>query len=51
DEKGRPAITERAYIAPPASRIGPITPQERQALMASSLVAGVYETAVDRESA
>ncbi len=51
DEKGRPAITERAYISPPASRIGPITPQERAALMASSLVAGVYEKAVDRESA
>nr|WP_087691454.1 MULTISPECIES: helicase HerA-like domain-containing protein [unclassified Pandoraea] len=51
DEKGRPTVTERAYIAPPASRIGPITPQERQAVMANSLVAGVYETAVDRESA
>ncbi len=51
DEKGRPAVTERAYIAPPASRIGPITPQERAALMATSLVAGVYENAVDRESA
>ncbi|MCI3205296.1 MULTISPECIES: helicase HerA-like C-terminal domain-containing protein [Pandoraea] len=51
DEKGRPEITERAYIAPPASRIGPITPQERTALMAASLVAGVYEKVVDRESA
>lgn len=51
DEKGRPAITERAYVSPPASRIGPITPQERAALMAGSLVAGVYENAVDRESA
>ncbi len=51
DEKGRPAVTERAYIAPPASRIGPITPQERAALIAASLVAGVYEKTVDRESA
>jgi DNA helicase HerA-like ATPase len=51
DEKGRPAVTERAYIAPPASRIGPITPQERASLIAASLVAGVYEKAVDRESA
>ncbi|QHE93624.1 DUF853 family protein [Pandoraea fibrosis] len=51
DEKGRPAVTERAYIRPPASRIGPITSQERAALMATSLVAGVYENAVDRESA
>ena len=51
DEKGRPAVTERAYIAPPASRIGPITPQERAALIAASLVAGVYEKTADRESA
>lgn len=51
DEKGRPAVTERAYVAPPASRIGPITPQERAALLAASLVAGVYEKVVDRESA
>ncbi|WP_246190353.1 helicase HerA-like domain-containing protein [Pandoraea captiosa] len=51
DEKGRPAVTERAYVSPPASRIGPITSQERAALMAASLVAGVYEKAVDRESA
>lgn len=51
DAKGRPEITERAYIEPPASRIGPITPEERKALMAASLVAGVYEQAVDRESA
>ena len=35
----------------PASRIGPITPEERQAIIAASPVAGVYEKAVDRESA
>jgi DNA helicase HerA-like ATPase len=51
DEKGRPNIVERAFILPPASRIGPISPAERQAAMAQSLVAGVYETTVDRESA
>ena len=34
DEKGRPIILERAFILPPASRIGPITPEERKALMA-----------------
>ncbi len=51
DEKGRPSVTERAYVLPPGSRIGPITPEQRRALMAGSLVAGVYEKVVDRESA
>jgi DNA helicase HerA-like ATPase len=51
DAKGRPSITERVYVLPPGSQIGPITPQQRQALMPGSLVAGVYEKTVDRESA
>ncbi|MDM0053444.1 helicase HerA-like domain-containing protein [Variovorax sp. J22R115] len=51
DEKGRPSITERVFVLPPGSQIGPITPAQRQALIANSLVAGVYEKAVDRESA
>ncbi len=51
DEKGRPAVTERVFVLPPGSQIGPITPEQRQALIAGSLVAGVYEKAVDRESA
>jgi DNA helicase HerA-like ATPase len=51
DEKGSPGVVERAYVYPPAAQIGPITPEERKALMAQSLVAGVYEQAVDRESA
>ena len=38
-------------MLPPASRIGPITPDERKAVMASSPVAGVYDKTVDRESA
>ena len=51
DAKGRPSVTERVYVLPPGSQLGPITAQQRQALMAQSLVAGVYEKAVDRESA
>ena len=51
DEKGRPSVTERVFVVPPGSQIGPITPEQRKALLASSLVAGVYEKAVDRESA
>jgi DNA helicase HerA-like ATPase len=51
DEKGRPGITQRVYVLPPGSQIGPITAEDRKALLAGSLVAGVYEKAVDRESA
>ncbi|MBL8287873.1 MAG: DUF853 family protein, partial [Rubrivivax sp.] len=51
DEKGRPSITERVFVIPPGSQIGPITPEQRKALLAGSLVAGTYEKAVDRESA
>ena len=51
DAKGRPGITERVYVLPPGSQIGPITPPQRQALLTGSLVAGVYEKTVDRESA
>jgi DNA helicase HerA-like ATPase len=51
DEKGRPGMVERAYIIPPASQIGPISDVERSEIIANSLVAGVYEKVVDRESA
>ncbi|WPG34919.1 DUF853 domain-containing protein [Variovorax sp. EBFNA2] len=51
DSKGRPSITERVYVLPPGSQLGPITPDQRKALIANSLVAGVYEKTVDRESA
>ena len=51
DEKGRPSVTERVYVLPPASKIGPITPEQRKALMADSIVAGAYEKTIDRESA
>ncbi|MBI2307274.1 MAG: DUF853 family protein [Rhodocyclales bacterium] len=51
DEKGRPNVVERAFILPPASRIGPLSADERQAVVAGSLVYGVYEKAEDRESA
>ena len=51
DEKGRPSVTERVYVLPPASKIGPITPQERTQLQLNSIVAGAYEKTIDRESA
>ena len=51
DEKGRPGVTQRVYVVPPGSQIGPITPQQRQALLSNSLVVGSYEKVLDRESA
>ncbi len=51
DEKGRPSVTERVFVLPPGSQIGPITPEQRKKLIETSLVAGVYEKVVDRESA
>ncbi|MBT9488895.1 MAG: DUF853 domain-containing protein [Rubrivivax sp.] len=50
DAKGRPSVTERVYVLPPGSQIGPITPAQRQALLKNSLVAGRYEGTEDRES-
>lgn len=51
DAKGRPSVTERVFVVPPGSQIGPVTAAQRQAVIANSLVAGVYEKTVDRESA
>ena len=51
DAKGRPCETERVFVLPPGSQLGPITPEQRQALLQDSLVAGVYEQTQDRESA
>ena len=51
DEKGRPSVTQRVFVIPPGSQIGPITAEQRKALIDGSLVAGVYEKGVDRESA
>ena len=51
DAKGSPTITERAWMFAPGSQIGPITPAERRVLIANSVVAGVYEKELDRESA
>ncbi len=51
DAKGIPGIVERAMVCPPHTQIGPITPEQRAATIKSSVVAGVYETVVDRESA
>jgi hypothetical protein len=51
EAKAVPSMVQRTLIRPPASRVGPITPQERQQIMAISPVAGQYDQPVDRESA
>ncbi|TYO66095.1 DUF853 family protein [Bradyrhizobium hipponense] len=48
---GTPAMVERVMIRPPSARIGPITPEERKAIMDASPVKGKYDAAVDAESA
>ncbi|WP_022720076.1 helicase HerA-like domain-containing protein [Rhodopseudomonas sp. B29] len=48
---GTPAMVERVMVRPPSARIGPITPEERKAIIAASPVKGKYDTAVDSESA
>src|SRR5246500_3453956 len=48
---GVPAVVERALIRPPSARIGPITPEERKAIMDASPLKGKYDTAIDSESA
>ncbi len=51
DGKGTPQIVERALIAPPASRVGPISAEERQAAIEGGVWFGLYDTPMDRESA
>jgi uncharacterized protein len=48
---GTPSMVERVMIRPPSARIGPITPEERKAIMDASPVKGKYDTAIDSESA
>jgi len=51
DVQGQPQMVERALVIPPRSQLGPISPQQRQQILANSIVAGVYDKVVDRESA
>ncbi|MBJ9956431.1 helicase HerA-like domain-containing protein [Acinetobacter courvalinii] len=51
DEQGTPQIVERGWVMPPYSSFTPISPEERQLIISQSIVAGVYDQAVDRDSA
>ncbi|MGF6590800.1 helicase HerA-like domain-containing protein [Pseudomonas sp. 2835] len=50
-EKGTPGMVQRVLIAPPQSRIGPLSAAERAALIAASPLVGRYDKPIDRESA
>lgn len=51
DENGIPQIVQKALVIPPEGQIGPISETQRQKIIANSLVAGVYDKVIDRESA
>ncbi|QKY91791.1 helicase HerA-like domain-containing protein [Acinetobacter sp. NEB 394] len=51
DEQGTPQVVERAWVMPPYSSFSPISSEQRQALISQSIVAGIYEKRLDRESA
>ena len=51
DAKGTPQVVERAYVCPPGTRVGPITPQERAAVIQASGLSATYDKTEDRESA
>jgi uncharacterized protein len=51
DETGSPRPVERAWIAPPASQIGPLADGERDTLMRASTNQRRYQESIDRESA
>jgi DNA helicase HerA-like ATPase len=48
---GTPSMVDRALIRPPSARVGPVTAQERSAIIAKSPFKGKYDTPVDPESA
>ena len=51
DEKGVPAMVERAWIVPPRSSLTPLQPGEIAGIVRGSVLYGAYEKTVDRESA
>ena len=51
DEDGAPTVVQRTLVAPPHSRLGPVTPKERAIIQSISPFDGKYDTLVDRESA
>ncbi len=48
---GAPSVVQRTLIAPPRSRLGPVSTGERAVIVGASPLSGKYDEAVDRESA
>ena len=51
DNQGRPSVTERAFVVPPGSGVGPLTAEERARVLAASSLGASYDKSIDRESA
>jgi hypothetical protein len=51
DEKGVPAMVDRAWVVPPHSSLTPLQPGEMTGIVKESVIFGTYEKTVDRESA
>ncbi|QQR35690.1 DUF853 family protein [Devosia oryziradicis] len=51
EAKGIPSVVGRTLIRPPSAQVGPLSPAERESIIASSPVAGLYDNPTDRESA
>jgi len=51
EKKGVPGMAERTLIRPPSSRLGPITEDERRAILARSPLGRKYDTPINRDSA
>src|SRR5690606_8891278 len=51
EDKGVPSVVGRTPVRPPSAQVGPISPAEREAIIANSPVGGLYDTVLDRESA
>ncbi|MCW1429192.1 DUF853 domain-containing protein [Novosphingobium sp. JCM 18896] len=50
-EDGSPSVVQRTLVAPPVSRLGPVTDKERAIVQSISPCEGKYDTLVDRDSA
>jgi len=51
EDGGVPSVVQRTFIKPPSARVGPLTADERRAVISASPVGVGYDTPIDRESA
>ncbi len=48
---GTPSMVERCMVRPPSARVGPVSPEERAAVVKKSPIKGKYDQTIDSESA